>query len=374
MNIFKRSKFKRLVIIFVLIAVIISLPQFILRLIILNPNPESLTQIWRYEELIYLFGWSFETWFLLGQISYIVLFVLFVYFYFRSKLLSDFLKGVPITLFKGKLHLTFKKKRDRYSILVESAKKYAFFQVVGIIAAIIAVITFHNEVQDRKKQKHYQAWQVIYQAEGKKSQGGRNQALMELNEDNISLMGIDLSGGTSLEGINLSKADLRESNLSNSNLQGINLYKANLWKAKLINADLSVANLKKAHLYSANLSQSTIYYAQLNECNMEKAELVNAILNEAELVSVNLKEANFYGSSLTGANLRYANLESIKNWNEIKEIKLANLYGVKNPPDDFVKWAIETMGAVSVESDSDWRKQVWDFLHGPKAKPNRPSK
>ena len=39
----------------------------------------------------------------------------------------------------------------------------------------------------------------------------------------------------------------------------------------------------------------------------------------------------------------------------IADLKLANIYGVKNPPADFVSWALQK-GAVSIESDEEWSK------------------
>jgi hypothetical protein len=38
---------------------------------------------------------------------------------------------------------------------------------------------------------------------------------------------------------------------------------------------------------------------------------------------------------------------------EIAEIKLANVFGVKDAPTGFLEWATR-MGAVSVESDAGW--------------------
>ena len=35
-------------------------------------------------------------------------------------------------------------------------------------------------------------------------------------------------------------------------------------------------------------------------------------------------------------------------------MKLANVHGVINPPEGFLDWAINEMGAVSVESDEEW--------------------
>ena len=55
--------------------------------------------------------------------------------------------------------------------------------VFGDFLGIGAVIFYFTESGDRRKQKHYHAWQVINTAQGKNGSGGRIEALQELNED-----------------------------------------------------------------------------------------------------------------------------------------------------------------------------------------------
>ena len=42
-------------------------------------------------------------------------------------------------------------------------------------------------------------------------------------------------------------------------------------------------------------------------------------------------------------------------YGSIADLKLANIFGVKNAPPDFSSWATQ-IGAVSIESDDEWSK------------------
>jgi len=49
-----------------------------------------------------------------------------------------------------------------------------------------------------------------------------------------------------------------------------------------------------------------------------------------------------------GFEVRGANLVGIMNWRKVADIKLANVYGVKNPPEGFLEWAMAVEnGAIS---------------------------
>jgi hypothetical protein len=49
--------------------------------------------------------------------------------------------------------------------------------IPGHLVSLFAVIFYYSEAGDRKKQKHYQAWQVIDTAQAKGGNGGRIEAL-----------------------------------------------------------------------------------------------------------------------------------------------------------------------------------------------------
>ena len=199
-------------------------------------------------------------------------------------------------------------------------------EYLGRFTVLIAVIFYFAESGDRKKQKHYQAWQVINTAQGKGGSGGRIEALHELNADRVPLVGVDVSGAF-LQGVELEHANLLRANLEYADVR----------HAVLTHTDMEYTNLHSANLRNSNLSNSKLMFA-----NLEDADLWEADLSGADLA----------GASLDKADLRRVNLSGIK-WRDIAGIKLANIHGVKNAPQGFAAWATQH-GAVSIESDEGW--------------------
>jgi len=204
---------------------------------------------------------------------------------------------------------------------------WSFLEVLEYLSSfgvLIAVIFYFGESGDRLKQKHYQAWQVINTAQGKGGNGGRIEALQELNADGIPLVGVDVSGGF-LQGIHLQSARLSRSNFSAADVRNSNLN----------SADMSDANLR-----SANFREST-----LRNAHFERADLT-----EADLSGADLGGADLSGTILTHADLRDTNLTNLK-WHDVLNLKNANIFGVKNAPEGFVAYALKR-GAIQIESDN----------------------
>jgi Pentapeptide repeats (8 copies) len=206
--------------------------------------------------------------------------------------------------------------------------RWAFLEVVeylGILSVLFAVIFYYSEAGDRRKQKHYQAWQVINTAQGKGGSGGRIEALQELNADGVPLVGVDVSGSF-LQGI-----ELRRTNLMRANLEAVDLR----------NSSLEGSDLEYASLRSANFRHSNLRATNLQDADMEGADLVSATLDRADLTRANLKNAD----------LRNADLQGLR-WQKIRAIDSANVYGVRNAPEGFVAWALQH-GAISVRNDEE---------------------
>src|SRR6516164_3287598 len=206
---------------------------------------------------------------------------------------------------------------------------WAFLEVLeyfGTLSVLLAVVFYFSESKDRIKQKHYQAWQVINSAQGKGGSGGRIDALEELHRDGIPLVGVAVRDAF---------------------LQGVDLNGANLLRANFRSADIRDGNFVGSQLEYADLTSANLRYADL-----QKADLQNANLQDADLFGADLAQADLAGAHLGKADLRNTDLRGIK-WQEIAEIKLANVYGVKNAPPGFLEWAART-GAVSVETDAGW--------------------
>ena len=192
-------------------------------------------------------------------------------------------------------------------------------EYLGSLSVLVAVLFYFSESGDRAKQKHYQAWQVINTAQGKGGSGGRIDALQELNEDGVSLVGVDVSGAF-LQGIRLEGASLVRSNLNAADLRN----------SALERADFSDANLRSANFRGASLA---------------RADLRGTDLTDADLTGADLTGADLDGATLDNADLTKANLSGIQ-WKGIASVKKANVYGVKNAPEGFAEWAAR-MGAAS---------------------------
>jgi len=207
--------------------------------------------------------------------------------------------------------------------------KWAFLDVLehlGTFSILIAVVFYFADSGNRRKQKHYQAWQVINTAQGKGGSGGRIEALQELNSDHVSLIGVEASGaflqGISLRDANLSRCDFSASDLRNSDFS---------------DSMLTACSLKDSNFRGANLTGAT-----MESADMQGADLNGAIMRRANLSRVNLNRVD----------LRNADLKDIT-WKEISSMRLANLAGARNASPEFMTFAIRE-GAVSLESDERW--------------------
>ena len=196
---------------------------------------------------------------------------------------------------------------------------------LGSFSVLVAVIFYFSASGDRVKQRHYQAWQVINTAQGKGGSGGRIEALQELNQDKVPLVGVDVSSAF-LQGLKLERANLLRSNFSAADVRG---------------SDLQSADFTSADLHDANFRNS----------NLAGASFENTDLQDVDLWGSNLTGAHFSDADLTNADLRFADL-SKSDWKEIKSIRMANVAGVKNAPDGFIEWALKN-GAVQSPSEDN---------------------
>jgi uncharacterized protein YjbI with pentapeptide repeats len=282
-------------------------------------------------------------------------------------------------------------------------QRWAFLEVLeylGRLAVLVAVISYFTESGSRRKATHYQAWQVISAAQGKPGSGGRRDALQDLNRDRIPLVGVDISKAylpelnledaelrdadltrAKLKDAILSRADLTGANLAeavleDANLPGARLTRANLTRACLWKADLTDANLPEANLAGADLTNATLLRADFADANLSRAKLIDANLVEAvfiraDLVEADLTDANLPGAQLyladfTGADLSGANLMNVRSWRDIKSIKHANVYGVKDAPEGFTDWALTEQGALNIENADRWRQIMQEIKWGNK--------
>jgi hypothetical protein len=204
--------------------------------------------------------------------------------------------------------------------------QWAFLEVLeylGVLSVFFGVVFYYSEAGDRRKQKHYQAWQVINTSQGKGGSGGRIEALQELNEDGVSLVGVDISGAA---------------------LQGILLRGANL-----LRADIEASDLRDCALAGSNLEYADLKSANFRRGDLRRADLSHADFEDADLVAASLEGANLTGANLKDADLRNTDLKGVR-WQGIAGIESANVYGVRNAPAGFVAWALQH-GAISERGD-----------------------
>jgi hypothetical protein len=202
----------------------------------------------------------------------------------------------------------------------------------GSFSILVGVVFYFRDAPERTKLKHYQAWQVINTAQGKGGSGGRAEALHELNEDHVPLVGVDLADAF-LQGMQLKNADLRRSRFGS-------------------------ADLKDASLVGSNLEQSEMASANLRNDRLAGVNFTDAKLPDADLGGAYLTRCNLHGCDLSRADLRGADFDGVLDWRSIAGIQLANIHGLRNPPDGFIPWAIGK-GAVDIDSDSQWNALVY---------------
>jgi uncharacterized protein YjbI with pentapeptide repeats len=197
-------------------------------------------------------------------------------------------------------------------------------EYLSSFGVLIAVIFYFTESGDRIKQKHYQAWQVINTAQGKGGNGGRIDALQELNADRIPLVGVDVSGAF-LQGIHLPGAHLSRSNFS-------------------------AADLRDSDLDSADMSDANLRSANCRKCILHNVDLERADLTDSDFVNADLTGTDLSGASLENADLRNADLSGLK-WRDSPNLKKTNIFGVKNAPEGFIVYALK-QGAIQNGADS----------------------
>jgi hypothetical protein len=179
--------------------------------------------------------------------------------------------------------------------------------LLAVLSVIIAAGLWIWEADDRDKQKHYRAWELINSARGSTGDGGRRDALQDLNEDKVSLIAAPLAkaylAAVQLPSAKLIGADLTEAILTNANLIGAILTNANLAEAELIGATLTRANLTNSNLFNTNLFGTDLSEADLTGANLVRANLTGADLTGAKLIATDLTEANLVRAKLVGTNL-----------------------------------------------------------------------
>lgn len=173
------------------------------------------------------------------------------------------------------------------------------FENAESIAITTAVVIYIKESSDRKKQQHYDAWQVIDRAAagGKSTSPARFKALQDLNKDHVSLRGLDVPN-----------SDLREIKLPGSDLCFADFQQADLNSADLSHSNLLHADFSGANLIFINLNHSHPTAAKFNHSYLRGSNLIWAVLEQAQFVGAELNGTNFTDAYLRGADFTNADL------------------------------------------------------------------
>src|SRR5262245_36395832 len=220
-------------------------------------------------------------------------------------------------------------------------------QFLAMFALILGAVNYMRSSKDRKKEKHYAAWQVILAARGARASGGRLAAVRDLANDKVSLHGIDLAGAF------LDDLDLEHTNLVMSNFK-----RATLNNAGFEHATMFAAHMQGSHGGAVDFTGADLSYADFAVVHFLRPRFVHANLARANFEFANLHEANMSSCDLEGAHLRGANLygadlSGIKNWKTIQSLEHANILEVKNAPHGFREWALKEMHAEEI-TVSEW--------------------
>lgn len=166
-------------------------------------------------------------------------------------------------------------------------------------------------------------------------------------------------------------SDLSNADLDRANLAEVSFYDATFRAASLVAADFSHSQIHAGRFWAADLRQAKFVGATLSPLATED---LNNLLKQydsgtstsgcqgCEYVDFNyadLREANFEGVTLgsvvfTSADLRGTRWKDVRGWRSIKSLRGANVYGVVDPPEGFLTWAVSEMGAVVEANDDKW--------------------
>ena len=120
--------------------------------------------------------------------------------------------------------------------------------------------------------------------------------------------------------------------------------------------DLTGANLRRVRLSQIDFTSVILQNADFKNSSLFSSNFTNASLELSNMSYAGLDGIDISGASLIGADLRGSNLQEII-WNKETKVFLANIYGVKNASNKFVKWAL-SQGAINEPNESKWHDQL----------------
>ena len=244
---------------------------------------------------------------------------------------------------------------------------------MGILFAVIAYIypgceerkqateSAKQAAVDARKSRHYVGWQTINSALGKPGNGGRTDALQDLNQDRIQLDGISLSGNVVLVGpLNLTNASMTHADFSDGTYENVNFLSANLDSSKWNNTLSENCNFRSASFWAATFNHSTFVWCDFSNalfqtqftgdhsefrvCNFPGAAFPLSILNSVE----------FFGCNLAYADLTHVFIGVNGFTNTSDTFFCCNLYGAIASPDTIKFVSHQLVAFTNVVSLEKW--------------------
>ena len=185
--------------------------------------------------------------------------------------------------------------RKRISGLLGTVMKAEVLAVIEIGLVLPAALAYCTSADEKIRERHYQAWQVIAAWNGKTGDGGRIDALEDLNRDRVPLRGVEVAGAY-LDSVWLAGADMKHARLENATLKGADLTGVFLARSTATHADLNGARAPDADFVFASADTASFYGVTL--C---RTLFLGASLRRAHFGAAVLDSADFRGADLRGA-------------------------------------------------------------------------
>ena len=213
---------------------------------------------------------------------------------------------------------TLKTPKDFVKALGESGILGAV-ESVAIISGVVLFLV--SGARDQIKTSRLEAWRVLDLANGKETSYARIQALTDLNENGVSLEGLD-APHADLNYINLEGADLSRATLTKTQFQQAKLRQACFASAIIHECNFSFSDLRRAEFYNSKAKGANFCRARLRKASFQQAPNKNPSafgtgiefdvghtgFEPVTSRSANLEGADFRGATLTRCILESANI------------------------------------------------------------------
>ena len=181
--------------------------------------------------------------------------------------------------------------------------------------------------------------------------------------------------GASLTGTTWKNPQFARARFDHAKLQDVVIEGGSLAGATFREAQLQRAHFKAVDANGANFTSANFTLATLEPSNFSKANFTFAVLRQVDLSNLGFYGANFQGAdlqdatlpagdvfmdvNLCGADLRRADFRHSSNgslsWRRVRSLVHANLHGARGAAPEFLRWAIDSMRAIAVDTGTSWR-------------------